>query len=180
MGAAIAEAMDMPVEIRIVPIRRQWDFITCPADMMLFGGARRRQDDRLAPRLLVPRDGARPERARHHVRRENAKPPVAAFVYIGDAPARKTCLGCVAKITFELYSERMKNALTMPQPEIIGVRRNADGRIVLLSADGRSFVVVTNCDPFLRRERIELHPHDTPGIEPPFSPFRCAATRMAD
>jgi hypothetical protein len=30
----------MPVEIRIVPTRRQWDFITCPADIILFGGAR--------------------------------------------------------------------------------------------------------------------------------------------
>ncbi len=30
----------MPVEIRIVPTKRQWDFITCPADIILFGGAR--------------------------------------------------------------------------------------------------------------------------------------------
>ena len=30
----------MPVEIRMVPTRRQWDFITCPADIILFGGAR--------------------------------------------------------------------------------------------------------------------------------------------
>lgn len=30
----------MPVEIRIVPTQRQWDFITCPADIILFGGAR--------------------------------------------------------------------------------------------------------------------------------------------
>ena len=28
------------VEIGIVPTRRQWDFITCPADIIFFGGAR--------------------------------------------------------------------------------------------------------------------------------------------
>ena len=28
------------VKIGIVPTRRQWEFITCPADIILFGGAR--------------------------------------------------------------------------------------------------------------------------------------------
>jgi hypothetical protein len=28
------------VEIAIVPTKRQWDFITCPADQILFGGSR--------------------------------------------------------------------------------------------------------------------------------------------
>ena len=30
----------MPVEVAVTPTRRQWDFITCPADIILFGGAR--------------------------------------------------------------------------------------------------------------------------------------------
>ena len=30
----------MPVEIRVTPTKRQWDFIRCPCDQILFGGAR--------------------------------------------------------------------------------------------------------------------------------------------
>jgi hypothetical protein len=40
-AAATVKALKMAqIEIAIVPTKRQWDFITCPADLILFGGGR--------------------------------------------------------------------------------------------------------------------------------------------
>ena len=43
-------------------------------------------------------------------------------------------------------------------PDIISVRRDADGRLALVDAHGAVYVLEARHDAFLRRPRLELRP----------------------
>lgn len=53
-GSSKCGGRHMSVEIRIVLTRRQWDFITCPADIILFGKSQIADDSQSRQSMAFP------------------------------------------------------------------------------------------------------------------------------